>query len=330
MALSRLEPSADALALLAWAGIEWHTGPIPTGLHMIRQYARRVGGWQTPRLPEMTGDLNVEAPSVWDRELTESERDRQWCHLIDKHAAYLGACSSLELGIASPEHTTRPSFDARIPGYWRVDVDPAPWPLLLPDPLGRDVPRRRRREWFTTPTVKLALQQGIELDIPEAWTWPLHRAVLRPFYERCRNARSALEAILAREPSPRRQVAATGALRALKAIYAATLGGGLASLKDRKRDPRPPWYRPDWRHHVIAQARANMLRNLARWATRGMLAAAIYNDGCYVLADEKPEVGQLGTAGLGGYSLKASWPARSMIGRRGRVIPSLAWGEDVP
>lgn len=320
------EPSADALALLAWAGIEWQRGgPIPTGIAMIRAYAERVGAWQAPRLPEQLRH-DVEASSVWDRELSADERGRAWCHLIDKHAAYLGACSSLELGISSPAWSERPSFDRRLPGYWRVEADTAPWPLLLPDPLGRDIPRRRRREWFTTPTVELAAQQGIAFEITEAWTWPIHRRVLRPFYERCRDARRALEAILAREPPPRRLAATIEAQRALKAIYAATLGGGLASLKDGKRERPPPWYRPDWRHHVIAKARANMLRNLAEWATRGVLAAAIYNDGAYVLADTPPEIAA--DASLGGYALKASWPARAMIGRNGRVVPSLAWGED--
>ena len=321
-------PSADAIALLGWAGVQWHRGAIPTALGMIEPYLRHAGAWQSPRMP----DLIERIPSVWARDLDPAERALSWCHLIDKHAAYLGACSSLELGIDHPQRVDRPAFERSTPGYWRIEASRVPWPLRLPDPLGRDVPTLRRPDgqwWLTTPTIELAIEHDIDFEIREAWLWPRHRRLLRPFYERCRGARMALERVLSAGPPERRRKAAVAAVGALKASYAALLGGGLAAIKNRKRSPRPPWYRPDWRHAIIAKSRANLIRNQLYWAAHGVHVAAIYNDGCYVLSDQPGAPSSVNLdRSLGAYSLKASWPAASMIGRRGRVVPSLAWGED--
>jgi hypothetical protein len=273
-------------------------------------------------------------PAVWSRELDPGERSLRWCLLIDKHSSYLGACSSLELGIGHPWRFDRPTFDGRTPGYWRIDGEASPWPIdKLPDPLGRDHARARAQleRWVCTPTLELALQLGIELEIREAWLWPKHGRLLRPFYDRCRRARIALEELLANQPSERRRVAAVGALDALKKVYKALLGGYLASKREQRRSPRRPWYRPDWRHAVIAKARANLLRNVQTWAAHGVVLGAIYNDGVYVLSDQLAPPSAVRLDGtLGGYSIKGSWPTERMIGRRGRIVPSLAWGQDEP
>jgi len=333
MTRQRWEPDQDAIALLTWAGIPWSRGPIPTALGLLEPYLRSVGAWMSPRFPEMALRGSLEVPAVWSRQLGDRERSLAWCHLIDKHAAYLGACSSLELGIDHPRRFDRPRFDARLPGYWRIDVDTSPWELALPDPLGRDISpsaRANRERWLTTPTLELCTELGVELDVREAWLWPIHRRLLRPFYACVGRARRRLEAVLASQPSDRRRMAATAALRTLKAVYAALLGGALAATRDRKREPRPPWYRPDFRHQVIAKARANLLRNVLGWAAHGVCVSAVFNDGVYVLSDQTaaPAAIRLDAGSLGGYSVKQSWPAARMIGRRGRVVPSLAWGED--
>lgn len=322
------EPSADAIALLTWAGIPWRRGPIPTGLSMLEHDLLRRGGWHSPRLPEAALRGATETPLNWSRPLDETERGRRFVHLIDKSSAYLSVCGGLELGAAHPQRHDRPAFDARMPGYWRIVADSAPWPLdRLPDPLGRD--RRLRavdERWVTTPTLELVRELDVDCEIREAWLWPVHKQLLRPFYDRIRRARWLLERV-ARAGSLRQVLAASeprvGALDSLKSIYAALLGGGLASTKDRRREPHPPWYRPDWRHAVIAKSRANMLRNLLQWSAFRISIGAVLNDGAYIVSDRaEPPVSA-------GYRLKGTWPLESMVNARsGRIVPSLAWGED--
>lgn len=331
------EPTDDAVALLQWSGIEWCRGPIPTGLTLLEADLRRRGGWQSPRLPEMALRGALEVPALWSRALDETERRRRYVHLIDKHSAYLGVCGGLELGVGHPQRHDRPAFDHRVPGYWRVELDATPWPVdRLPDPLSRDR-RRRGDRWVTTPTLELARELDIAFDVREAWLWPTHRRLLKPFYDRIRAALARLERV-AKTGTPRQVLAARGsrqrigAIDALKSVYQALLGGGLASRKDRQREPHPPWYRPDWRHAVIAKSRANLLRNLATWSSHGVAIAAIYNDGAYVISDElaPPAIVRL-DGSLGGYALKTTWPLEQMVSQRSsRVVPSLAWGEDEP
>lgn len=296
-------------------GAPWRRGPIPTALDVLQRDLRPVGGWQSPRfLPEACLHGGTETPMLWSRQLEPDELSRRFVVGFDKHAAYLGVLGGLELGVGDPEHHQHAGAAAADPGYWRVACDWPPLEPSWPDALRRTP--RAREWWITTPTLELAREVGHELEVLEAWTWPAHRRLLRPFGQRCQNARAALS-----EATPRAD--ALRALVALKHVYAPILGGFLARLKDRQRAPRPPWYRPDWRHAIIAKARANLHRNMLVWRVRGAAPIGAYNDAVYFASDELPlelaaRIGIRLDASLGGFTAQCERPLVEVL-RDGRL-----------
>jgi hypothetical protein len=324
--------SPEAIAAFDRAfGAPWRKGPIPTALDVLSRELRAVGAWQAPRLPEPALKGSTEVPLTWTRRLTADEMERQWIVGFDKHAAYLGVLGSLELGIGDPRHNAVVDVHSMLgrhyvsqPGYWRVRCTWPPPDPGRPDPLGRDRSSRKRSPggfWVTTPTHELAIEAGLEVEVLESWTWPVHRRLLRPFGERCHSARKSLTQAAG-------DVASLEALSSVKAVYGATLGGFLARIVDRKREPHPPWYRPDWRHAIIAKARANLWRNfyLARWSPDGteppaqLAPVGIFNDAVYFATDELGA--ELATAigvplndSLGGYSIGTARRLREVTAR---------------
>jgi hypothetical protein len=344
-----LDDNPQARAVFEHAfGAPWRRGPIATALDVLEPDLKRYGAWQSPRLPAPASHGATETPLLWSRLLTLDELDRRWVVGIDKHAAYLGVLGGLELGIGNPEHdvwnrqddpTLLGRIDGGRPGYWRVRCHFPPPDPCFPDPLDRDRARPRRLEsfWITTPTLELAFEAQLDLEVLESWTWPMHRRVLRKFGERCLVARNRIRedaCLLVRvddnESVLEARTAYFEAQRALKHTYAPLLGGFLARLCDQKRDPRPPWYRPDWRHHIIAKARANLWRNLARFRSRGLEPIAVYNDAFYVATSDctPAAVQRYGVPlddSLGGFSIGVSRRLVEVV-RDGRLSFPLMFG----
>lgn len=261
---------ADGLAALALyerhVGIAPGPSPAATGrrlMDLLRprgQHRDRVEDWPPCALtPNTVTDLS------FVRDLEGQEPTFGWLHAYDKNGAYLAACSSVELGLGELEHVEWRSpfapFNARLPGYWR--------------PAGSS-------HWLPTP---MAARFAEEQDAPafaEAYVWGRHGRALTHWYERLRDARYALQG---HDERPYRL-----ALGAVKESYTIAIGW-LCGYWFNPDDPRyrpesgghaSAHYRPDWRHMIIATARANMLRTLSRMDPRPV---ACHIDAVYIVSD---------------------------------------------
>ncbi len=272
-------------ALHAYAGAldrAYVRSPGKTGLDLLIETTRRggkrdaipVGDWPPPAL-----DTNTVRDLTWMRTLSPEERGRAYLHSYDKNALWLGAASSVELGLGDIEERRADgdpgdgggvAFDKRLPGYWLARLGGA------------------EERWHCTPTVARAVERGQTVAISRAYVWTRRARALEGWYERLRDARATLKA----DPSP----VARLALDVLKYTYAvtvSTLGGTWYTHDD-------PLYRPDWRHQIIAQANANLSRALGRLEAAGVPVVAINVDCAYVVSDEPDPVAAMkGTLTLG-------------------------------
>lgn len=240
---------ADAITYLSAAlGAPFQHSPASMGRRLMDDLMPRgmhrapVEEWPAPALRGNTvADLSV----LYD--LSPAERtERRFVHAFDKNAQYLTACSSVELGLGDLRYVDAPTFDKRLPGYWLVGA-----------------------AWVTTPELAWR-HELVEPDMiqPEAaYLWMRHGRCLERWYARLRAARAALM----QNSTPAGRLA----LAALKRSYAvgiAWLDGywfkphtdrrdATKNRPDRRNDPR---YRPDWRHMIIATARANLQRTMRR------------------------------------------------------------------
>ncbi len=245
---------ARRIGLLADAlGYPYHLSASTTGLDLMsdlhyldrdRLFAARTD-LVTPE------EMNVETDLSWCRKPTAEELEHTWVHAYDRSGSYLAGVSSLELGVGAPQHhPDGRTFDRKLPGYWYATVpEPGDWRMPHPlDPLGNLAGRTR---WLSTPSVEFALEQGYQLDIVEAYTWPEHARVLESWYERIRDARTALDTA---DPD------AAAARDQLKQIYAHPIGmmGSHTHMAGR------PGYAPARRHMIVAKARTNILRRVAK------------------------------------------------------------------
>ncbi len=143
---------------------------------------------------------------------------------------------------------------------------------------------------MTTPTMQYALELGYEPEVLEAYVWNEHGRVLDPWYKRIRDARSALDL-----DDPDAQLARDQ----LKVVYTRTLGmlGSSDFMKGR------PGYAPERRHHIIAKARANILRRVVKIGkASGRWPVAISNDTVLYVSDNPDPI--------------ASWPGeKETLGR---------------
>src|SRR5699024_3391485 len=145
---------------------------------------------------------NIETDLNWTRKPTTAELEHQWVHAYDRSGSYLAGVSGLELGVGEAQHhPDGTEFTPRVPAYWRIEIPQAgDWRMPNPlDPRGINAGKQR---WVTTPALEFAIEQGYEPEIIEAYTWPERARVLDPWYERIRDARTALDV-----PDPDRQAA---------------------------------------------------------------------------------------------------------------------------
>lgn len=194
--------------------------------------------------------LNVEADLNWCRPPTQEERNHEWVHAYDRSGSYLAGVSGLDLGVGEPTHHPDGTPFVKLPGYWRIEI-PATGDVRVPHPLDPRGINAGKTRWVTTPGLQFALEQDYDPPILEAWTWTEKTRIFDPWYERIRDARTALDVDDADAQAARDQ---------LKAIYAPTIGmlGSQIHLAGR------PGYAPDRRHHIVAKARTNILRRVAR------------------------------------------------------------------
>lgn len=274
-------PSAIARRLARFADtmrVPWHVSPSATGLDLMEhlQYRRREELFTRRDPDQIVQPARVralEAEINWSRPPTKDELALPYVHVYDRGGSHLAGVSSLELPIGDPEHHDGPlEFDPSRPGYWRIRVpDSNDW--RIPHPLAV-THRQREFLWVTTPTLDLASFLDYEPEILEAYTWPAHGRILDPWYTRIRDARTSLDT-----DDPDDQTSRT----LIKELYTRTIG----MLGSDEHQGGGRFYAPERRHHIIAKARSNLLRQVVKIGREnGIWPLAIRNDAILYASSE--------------------------------------------
>jgi hypothetical protein len=303
--ISPAQLAARLARFAAEVGMPAHITPAVSGVSLIR--ATRAGSAVEVKtvgtFPKPATVGGTEMDYEWQRLPEPDELDCKYAQIFDLNGQYLAAASSVRLGIGDPAHVKAPgSFDPAIPGYHLVEPGPRGDRLLpdLFDPIGRG---DRHRVWATTPTLVVAAGLGYELTPIESWLWPdtapvedgkAHDArpgsrYLEPWYRLLRDARQRLMAAEAAGDAD-----AAAVLEIVKGCYSK----GVGRLNAGTAAEKSPLWRPDWRHHIIATARANLTRKLHKVADlTGRRPLAIWHD-AVVYASNEPDPAKDCPAGL--------------------------------
>jgi hypothetical protein len=301
-------------------GVRYRRSPEASSSALLRELHQRRGGirMEAPEeLPPPALDSRTEWDCMWARPPLPAELAVPYVHSYDKNGAYLSVCGSLSVGAGSLVRSVPAvPFDKRRPGYWRAAITlPADeLAAVVPDPFHREGREAGKDAWYSTPTIGLACEIGARVYILESYTWTAQHRPLEPWYKQLRDARTTLATDTASYPQ---RAAAALALRAVKLAYGPLLGGRMAStIWDRTGDPL---YRPDIRHAVLAQVRANQYRVLRRMAEQGVPPLLVESDAISIVsADPDPVQAappplRLGD-GLGAYKVKdAALPADMIL-----------------
>lgn len=213
-------------------GFTWHgTGAITSEMWLRRHWGEKI--LRTPLPDEVPPRVENNLQMVY----FDRDTSGRYLHGFDMNAMYLGASSSLALPNGSLRSwdvwSDMPLFDT--PGYWRTQiVDGDSWSY----------------RWMTTPTLLHLIEIGQIVEPDRGYYWAASGRFLAPWYQALRNARTKLIT----EGGP--------ALAAVKATYAE--GIGRLGSTNRAHPETDPLYQPYWRHAVIAQARTNLLRRIAK------------------------------------------------------------------
>lgn len=166
--------------------------------------------------------------------------------LIDRNGSFPSACSAVPLAPNKLLHTgPLDAYDKAKAGIYLIDIPE--WTRTdMPHPLGRiiDRPDDDGRVWVTTPhikqLVKLARDNhlGAMPTIHDSWTGKANESLFKPFYEATRKARTEL-------------VQAGG--DPYKA-YKTRLSIALRLLWPKRPAQKSPFWRPDWRMSMVAEA----------------------------------------------------------------------------
>ncbi|MFF3326972.1 DnaB-like helicase C-terminal domain-containing protein [Streptomyces sp. NPDC002889] len=166
--------------------------------------------------------------------------------LIDRNGSYPSACSAVPLAPNKLLHTgPLAAFDKTQAGIYLIDIPQWNHPNM-PHPLGRAIerPDEQGRVWVTTPHIKQLeklVREG-HLDaapaIHDSWTGKANESLFKPFYTAARQARTEL--------------VQTGG-DPYKA-YKTRLSIALRLLWPKRKEQRSPFWRPDWRMSMVAEA----------------------------------------------------------------------------
>ncbi|WP_376996092.1 DUF927 domain-containing protein [Couchioplanes azureus] len=284
------ELAARLTAYIETTGTAWMVSNAVTGQNLIertrtRASKRLVDPAAPP--PPATDKTLAETDLYWQRPPTPIESGMTYVHAFDKNGMRLSAMGAVYVGLGAAEHTPGATFDPKIPGYWQID--PGTWDRdMLPNPFDPTSRGRTGPIWLTTPSLDQARRAGWwDGTVLDAWLWPAvdglraTRPGVRYFeqaYELLRDARERLH------PARGTDANLAAVDRALKLSYTAPIGkyGAKSTEGDRL-------YRPDWQHHIMGQARANLLRKLAAVASEtGRYPLAVAID-CVLYASDNPD-----------------------------------------
>ncbi|MEU9157813.1 type II toxin-antitoxin system prevent-host-death family antitoxin [Streptomyces sp. NPDC048417] len=166
--------------------------------------------------------------------------------LIDRNGSFPSACSAVPLAPNKLLHTgPLDAYDKAGAGIYLIDIPE--WTRTdMPHPLGRivDRPDEDGRVWVTTPHIKQLVRLardnhiGAMPTIYDSWTGKANESLFKPFYEATRKARTEL--------------VQTGG-DPYKA-YKTRLSIALRLLWPKRPSQRSPFWRPDWRMSMVAEA----------------------------------------------------------------------------
>lgn len=188
---------------------------------------------------------------------------------LDVNAQFLAAAGTADLGTGDPEPVGPLGDDWRealkLPGYVQLAEDVAVGPGCV----------LRAGEVIANPMALYLMQRDGVLPVTGGYRWPERRRWLALWATWVRRARGDL--------MERSDVPSAMALVALKAVYAAFLGGWMNSGQDRGGYNSTNTLRPDWMHMVHSVARANALRALDKATVRPFATLA---DAAYFLTND--------------------------------------------
>lgn len=240
--------------IAAVAMIRDHYEPV----NAVPDKSRKVPTWlpgEATMLRRQTGNAEDDyRAGIWQRSGPE-----QYEHGYDLRTMYLTAAGIADLPWWSLRKQGDPTPNPKHAGYHLIR--PEPWTLnhLLPSPVGRDrgIPSQDAAgRWVTTPTLRLLdelREQGIfgGYELIETWSADAGR-VLRPWSERIRDAIAWVDPEAGAPPE-----------RADRHLTAALKDGYREAIGLLGREGGRV-FRPEWRHIIIATARANLWRRLWR------------------------------------------------------------------
>ncbi|MFJ4031517.1 telomere-associated protein Tap [Streptomyces griseoluteus] len=246
----------------------------------------------------------------WWRRLAPDEADRAYVVCLAVNLLHLAGSNEIRVADGPARHEHYPHFDPKRPGSWLVDLSAVPPnPLLPPAFAGTGL------AWHTTPAVAYAaLRVGAaQLQPVQGWLRPDPTVpYLAPWYDHLRLARltvlerlgitaamdtpdllAALADLPHADPRQRALLHAlhTTAQDAFTALAQPPALSGQAAPA-RWPTPKEPTWRPDLRAAVIANARANLHRKLARTSRSGYRPLAVAG-GHIVYATHTPHLTEI-------------------------------------
>nr|WP_248296166.1 DnaB helicase C-terminal domain-containing protein [Streptomyces sp. S1D4-11] len=166
--------------------------------------------------------------------------------LIDRNGSFPSACSAVPLAPNKLLHTgPLDAFDKTKAGIYQIDIPEWNYPGM-PHPLGRliDRPDDQGRVWVTTPHIKqlerLHREGHLTAPVPihDSWTGKANESLFKPFYTAAREARTEL---IQAGGEPYKN-------------YKTRLSIALRLLWPKRPSQRSPFWRPDWRMSMVAEA----------------------------------------------------------------------------
>ncbi|MFH8701357.1 DnaB-like helicase C-terminal domain-containing protein [Streptomyces chartreusis] len=210
--------------------------------------------------------------------------------LIDRNGSYPSACSAVPLAPNKLLHTgALAAFDKASAGIYLIDIPV--WPRTdMPHPLGRiiDRPNEDGRVWVTTPHIKQLerlVRDGHLAAMPtihDSWTGKANESLFKPFYAAARQARMEL-------------VEAGG--EPYKA-YKTRLSIALRLLWPKREEQKSPFWRPDWRMSMVAEASVRHWTTAFKAVQEGHTLIALRNVDAAVFwtaPDAPPDTYRIGT-----------------------------------
>ncbi|MFF3312800.1 DnaB-like helicase C-terminal domain-containing protein [Streptomyces sp. NPDC002952] len=166
--------------------------------------------------------------------------------LIDRNGSFPSACSAVPLAPNKLLHTgPLDAFDRSQAGIYQISIPEWTYPGM-PHPLGRlaERPDDQGRVWVTTPHIKMLerLHRDGHLTDPvtihDSWTGKANESLFKPFYQATKEARTEL---IQAGGEPYKN-------------YKTRLSIALRLLWPKRPESRSPFWRPDWRMSMVAEA----------------------------------------------------------------------------